>query len=759
MKYAKRLRNGAEYPSSAKMQLEDEDLVMEWAHTLATDYRYIQLTPAKRRNYLLKRLLYDAAMEEFRDKPRAVRLAWAFSRYLQRKEVFLEDDLLAGALQFSDHVYTHPFDEQEELECVMEEAEEAGVACNREEMTLFLRYIQSGFCSKNPGGHVIADYPRLLEKGYGGILREIREHKSGGAFVEAAEISVRAAVNYIRRYAELARKEAAACAGDAGRQRRLERMGETCAWIADKPPRSFLEAVQLILLTHEIAISEQLSGSLSFGRFDAYVTPYYQRDVARGALDETEAYEIIRSFFARVGNNRLAYQNMTLGGWNEQGDGFLPDAVTRMCLRASRELHKDEPMLTFRWNRCMPDSLWEDVVASIRSGTGFPALFNDEVVVAAKQKVGVSKEDAMRYGMIGCVEICAPGKEFSHAEGLRVNWAKMLEVALNGGVDTQTGMALPQKEARPLSSFTTYEAFYRWFLAEFCNTLGHMLDALDVCEAFYPKRWPLPFLSSLMTDCIARETDVTAGGTRYNNTAINHTGMANLADSLQAIRKCVFEQKRFSLEELGRMVAANFEGYENERAALARSVRRYGNGYGDSEAILRDVAQALQAYVAERRNCRGGRYQMGYYSVWAQATFGAQTGALPDGRLAGAPLANSMSPVQGCEKNGPTAVAVSATCLDHTTFGNGMVLDYKFAPAYFDTAAHRAAFRALVEGYFALGGMEMQCNVVDRETLLDAQRRPQEHQDLIVRVSGYSAFFNDLSKSIQDEIIQRTEFR
>ena len=759
MRYAHRIREGAVYVSSSPMQLADDDLVMEWAHALATDYRYIQLTPGKRRNYLKKRIIYDGIMEEYQKEAMAIRLALAFERYLQQKELFLEDNLLAGSYQFSDHIYTHPFDEQDELEWLLEEGGPLGIDCSPEEVEVFLNYVKCGFCTKNPSGHVIPDYPRLLSLGYGGILQKIEEQKQAQGetdFLRAAEISVKAGMAYIRRYAEAACQKAKA---DPEHKERWQRMSKACAWIAEKPPRSFFEAVQLIALTHELAITEQLSGSISFGRFDAYVTPYYLADLERGTLTSEEAYQIVHDFFAKIGSNRLAYQNLTLGGLNEEGNGFLPWPVTRMCLKASMELHKDEPMVTFRWNKHMPQELWEDVLASIRSGTGFPALFNDDVVIAAKENCGLSHQDALRYGMIGCVEICAPGKEFSHAEGLRINWAKMLEAALHGGKDPLTGIQFPMNAPVDLESFKDFESFYQWFMAEFTYTFKRMLRILDLSEAYYAHRWPLAFMSSLMTGCLEKGKDVTAGGTLYNNTAINHSSMANLADSLQAIRKCVFEEKTFTLSELSCMMAANFEGYDRERIQIQKMIDRYGNGHQDSEQMMNRIAVTLEELVRPLRNCRGGQYQMGYYSVWAQATFGALTGALPDGRLAKTALANSMAPVQGCEKNGPTAIAVSATALNHRTFGNGMVLDYKFSPAFFNTAAHRQAFRALVEGYFALGGMEMQFNVVDRETLLDAQIHPQDHESLIVRVSGYSAFFNDLSKEIQDEIILRTEFK
>lgn len=749
MKYSQRIRNGATYIASADMKLEDEDLVMEWAHTLSTDYRYIQLPPWQRRNYLKKRLIYDAVMEEQAEQPRSIRLALAFRQYLMEKEIRLEDDLLAGSYQFSDHIYTHPFDEQDELECLMDGAAEANLSYDKEELGVFLDYVRCGFCTKNPSGHLVPNYPHLLETGWDGILKEVRkgrEKDPSSAFYKACEISVEAGQAYIQRYVDLAQQRGLTC------------MSEACAHVMHQPPRTFYEAVQLIALTHELAITEQLSGSISFGRFDAYVTPYYERDLAAGILNEDEASQIVEAFFAKVARNRLAYQNLTLGGYNEAGDGFLPWSVTRMCLRASMKLHKDEPMLTFRWNKYMPDELWEEVLASIRSGTGFPALFNDEIVMQAKRNVGLSPEDALRYGMIGCVEICAPGKEFSHAEGLRFNWAKVMEIVLNGGRDTLNDTRFPMKAPRDLSGFESFEEFYSWFKEEFLYTFDRMLKVLDLAEAYYPHQWPLSFTSSIMADCLDKGLDVTAGGTRYNNTAINNNSMANLGDSLQAIRKCVFEQKLFTLTELAHMVNCNFEGYDAQRQQIQSNIIRYGNGKNDSESYLVDISNMLYEHVKERRNCRGGHYQLGYYSVWGQAAFGIQTGALPDGRLQKTPLANSMAPVQGSEKEGPTAIAVSATRLNHTTFGNGMVLDYKFSPAFFDTEAHRAAFKSLVEGYFRLGGMELQFNVVNKETLIDAQLHPENHENLLVRVSGYSAFFNDLAKIVQDEIIMRTEF-
>jgi formate C-acetyltransferase len=359
--------------------------------------------------------------------------------------------------------------------------------------------------------------------------------------------------------------------------------------------------------------------------------------------------------------------------------------------------------------------------------------------------------------MVGCVELSIAGREYAHTEGLRISWIKVLELMLNHGSCLVSGEIFTLLEPRDLDSIPDFDAFYAWFKRELQHFTHTAIQAANLLDANYANHWPSPFLSVTMDNCIQSGLDVTAGGTIYNHSAINAIGMANAVDSLLAIRRYVFDEKRFTLPELAAMLQENFAGHEQIRLLVYNQCDRFGT---DAEAatILTDLTAAFHAQVGTYANPRGGVWELGFYSVDNHAYYGEKTGASPDGRRMGYSLANAMSPVQGTEKHGPTEVIQAITTADHTCFANGMVLDLKFHPRFFNPPAHRRAFHHLVETYFDMGGMEIQFNVIDRETLRAAQANPEAYGDLVVRVSGFSAYFTTLGLSLQNEIIDRTEF-
>lgn len=431
--------------------------------------------------------------------------------------------------------------------------------------------------------------------------------------------------------------------------------------------------------------------------------------------------------------------------------------LTLMCMEATLVVRGDQPQLSLRIADNMSDCYWDKAMELIKTGMGFPELYNDNVAVKAKQNVGISKEDAWNYSIVGCVEISAGGKEYSHTEGARFNWAKILEIMLNNGKCSLTGECWNLKHNYSLDSISTFEEFYNWYKEELIYFSQQVCEFIDIASWNYGLYWPVPYTSALMEGCIDKGRDVTSGGTLYNNLTINCVGVASVADALEAIEQLVFRDKVICLRELSNMLKHNFVDSEWLRERML-DCPKYGNDIESVDLKVKDLVDTFtETLRMQKMNYCRGSFQSGFYTSYFHATMGELTGATADGRRAKTALSSSLSPMAGMDKNGPTAVINSANKIDMSYMGNGMVLDLKFLSGFFDKKEHRKIFRWLVEEYFAQGGMEIQFNTINREELLDAQIRPWVHKNLIVRVSGFSAYFVDLEKVLQDEIIQRTE--
>ena len=675
--------------------------------------------------------------------------ALGLAAFLNEKELTVSpDDLLAGGQQ------RHDF----EIPCLPE----YHGSDSRQERILesFRRGYEIGLYCGALGGHVIAGYHRVLESGFGSMIDKGKARlelctTDQRDFVEAYIIVCSAASEYARRYADRARAVAEET-GDPEQVANLLRIAASCDHIATEPPRTFHEALQLLWITHEIITSEQSSGSLSLGRLDQLLDSYYERDRASGLLSREEAEELIDALWLKFAGLKRGFQNVTLAGSDGNGTDLTND-ISHFCLRATRRLKMDQPLLSVRWHPGLPREFWAEVEALVAEGMGFPALFNEGVVIDAKKRVGVSAADAGNWGVVGCVEPTIPGKEFSHTEGLRVNWAKVLELMLNGGVCTVTGKSFPMHEKRELSRIEKFADFYRWYREELQSAIRLGICGMNILDTAFVDRTPYPFLSSTMEGCLEAGRDVTAGSTVYNFCTVNGLGMANAADSLTALEKTVFTDRHCTLEELAAAVYSDFEGSAALRQILKRC-QKYGNDQPRPDTILSDLCDDFHETVTSHENGRGGKMQCGLYTVDSHGFMGERTGALTDGRRRGIALANALSPVQGSDTVGPTAVIKSCTKIDHRNAGNGMVLDLKFSPDFFAQIRAEGIFKSLVGTYFERGGMEIQFNVINRETLLKAKDRPEEYQNLVVRVSGFSAYFVDLPAVVQDEIIARTEY-
>lgn len=702
--------------------------------------------------------IYEKVLSQTVGQPKVIRIAKSLSEFLLQKEIIMKDDeILAGHAQYTNCKYSCPSSLDEEIELLMK----SGVSGDAHLLEQFKKGLNIKMYQRGPGGHVIAGYDRVLQKGLHFLITSATDRleakdSTGRDFAKASLEICQAVSNYILRYAEKAKALERKTTLEENKVR-LKRMADTCEWVALKPPRSFFEAVQLLWLLHEVVIYEQYCGSMSLGRMDQYLYPYYKRDIDTGVLTHEEAVEIIEALWIKFSGLRKGYQNVTIGGCDAHGN-YAANELSYMFLNASKKLKMDQPLLSVRWHKSMPLEFWKSIQELIETGIGFPALFNDEAAISGKQRLGISGEDAANYGIIGCVEITVPGKEFSHTEGFRINWAKVLELMLNAGACTFTGEEMEMKQNRPLESIKTFDEFFDWYKAELCHFLDLGIAATNTLELSYADNWPTPYMSSLMEGCLEKGCDVNRGGTIYNLSSVNACAMADVADSLAAVRKVVFEEGKLSLSELAAILKENFKGNELLRMELVNQCPKFGNDDDRSDDIMKELVDVFQSKVDGYTNARGGRYQSGLYSVDHHAQMGKLTGALPDGRNAGISLANAISPCQGADRLGPTAVIKSVSKLNMSVLGNGMVLDMKFHPSFFDDDSHREAFRHLVETYFMLGGLEVQFNVVSRETLLEAQQHPEQYQDLIVRVSGFSAYFVTLDRVLQNEIIARTEY-
>jgi formate C-acetyltransferase len=625
-------------------------------------------------------------------------------------------------------------------------------------LNYFIKGIDTGLITRWANGHVIAGYDFVINQGYGALELSLRENLNAGAgkYAEAMLCAVQGAQAYIGRYEQAAR-ETLEKTGDPVRRKNLERIASACAQIKTGKPTTFFEAVQAVILLHEMLLYENHSGSMSIGRLDRYLGPYYEKDKREGRITFEEAGEIIDALWLKIASVIMGYQNVTIGGCDEEGKPFEND-ITLLCMRASKKLKQDQPLLSLRCHKQTSDTLWEEAIDLLSQGGGFPALFNDEIIIKAKERQGVDRNDSWNFGLVGCVEPSIGGKEFSFTEELRINWAKVIELLFSGGTCRVTGINVGLKDKRDLKSITSFEDFFAWYREELKYAIETSVRACNMIDSAYPVFFPSPLLSSTFQDCVAKAEDAAGNGPKYRFSSANICGMANAVDSLMAIKEMVFNKQMVTLETIGQALARNYEGYAELQAFAQNRCPKYGNDIPEVDAYMKELSSFFCSTVTAQKNHQGGNFQAGLYTVVSQATMGKITGALPDGRESGVALSNAVSPVQGMDTQGPTASLRSTLQIDHSLAANGLVVDLKFSPSFFDKDSHRKAIRAMVETYFEEGGQEIQFNVVNRETLLEAQRDPQKHRNLVVRVSGFSAYFISLDKTLQDEIIKRTEF-
>lgn len=586
------------------------------------------------------------------------------------------------------------------------------------------------------------------------------------AMVQSAEAIVRYASRYAAHARALATSER-----DADRRSELLQIAAVCDRVPAHRPRTFWEALQAYWFVH-LGVVTELNTWDSFcpGRLDQHLQPFYERDLRDGRLTRDQAKELLECFWIKFNNQPAPpkvgvtaaesgtytdFCNINVGGLTTEGEDGVNE-VSYLLLEVIDEMHLLQPSSNIQLSSKSPDRFLTQACGIIREGWGQPSVFNADMVVEELLRQGKTIEDARAGGTSGCVETGAFGKEAYILTGY-FNLPKVLEIALNAGVDPATGLRIGA-ETREAASCTSFEQVLQLFTIQLQHFFEIKIRGNRIIERLYATRMPAPFLSLVVDDCIATGTDYNAGGARYNTTYIMPVGIGTVTDALSAIRHHVFEKKAVPLPNLLDALAHDFTDNEVLRQRLWNKTPRYGNDIPDADLLLQRIFDIVFDLVDGRPNTRGGEHHVNYLSTTCHVYFGSRVGATADGRHAQQPASDGISPVQGSDTQGPTAVLKSAAHMDHLRTG-GTLLNLKFTPSVLDDDGALERLGHLVRGYFSLGGHHLQFNVVTADTLRKAQATPEQYRDLIVRVAGYSDYFCDLTRPLQDEIINRTEHR
>ncbi len=638
-----------------------------------------------------------------------------------------------------------------------------------------------------PAGHIVAGYGKIINTGYAAIKKQaqdwIDEHRGDlmgdnvnkYMFYKSAVIVCEAAGILARRYAALLAEKRDECA-DPARRRELAQMAESMEWLAENPARTFWEALQGVMLYQVVITMEARIPGPALGRFDQYMWPYLKADLEAGRLTMDEAQELVDAFFLKancfynagpaelvkttgVGNT---YQHTTLGGIDPVTGEDATNPVTYMVLETMGRLGLHDPTISLRFNKNSPQKLWECAIATSRRVGGLPLYQNDEVIVPAlMEEVGFSLEDARNYAIIGCQEIVGSGCDYPAPNGLHpphatVLWAVIFDMAINNGVNPFNG------EQASLKTGYLYEMESIEEVRAAVEKMGRYIMKLYVSTNNYAEMLTAPLspeaaLSISIEGCMEKGLDCVQGGAKYNSYGGTATGLATLADSLSTIKYMCFDKKLCTTRELYDAVMANWEGYELLRQRILAEVPHYGNAdpYVDEE--LKWCVDLYYKICQECYSVRAKIYKSGLYGASDHIAQGHVTWATPDGRRTGEPLADAISPAQSRDKYGPTAILESACCFDHHHFCDGMALNIRMHPNVINSDEGVRKLSEVTKTYFENGGMEVQYNVVDTETLRAAQADPETYRDLVVRIAGYSAYFIELGRELQNDIIARNE--
>jgi formate C-acetyltransferase len=581
-------------------------------------------------------------------------------------------------------------------------------------------------------------------------------------------IAASALIQFAQRHAEKAR-ELAAEEMDPKRKAELQQIAAICKHIPAYAPRDFWEALQYYWFVH-LGVTTELNTWDAFcpGRLDQHLLPFYEQGLSAGTLTREDAEELLQCFWIKFNNQPAPpkvgvtaeesgtytdFAQINVGGLKYDGSDGVNE-VSYLLLDVIEEMRLLQPSSSVQVSKQNPDRFVKHAARIIRTGFGQPSIFNADLIIQELVRMGKTVVDARCGGSSGCVEVGAFGKENYNLTGY-FNLPKVLEITLHDGIDPRTGLRMGLHTGDP-REFNTFEDLFSAFESQLLHFVDIKVRGNQVIERIYARHMPAPFLSLLIDDCIASGEDYHDGGARYNTSYIQGVGLGTITDALTAIRYHVYDQRTFDMAALLRTLEFDFAGNERTRQLLLNRTPKYGNDDNYADQVMARVFDAYFNVIAGRKNTKGGEYQINLLPTTCHIYFGAVTGATPDGRLAGTPLSEGVSPVQGMDRRGPTAVARSVAKMDHARTG-GTLLNQKFAPQVLATDEGLNKLVSLVRTYFTLDGHHIQFNVVDAETLRAAQQNPEQYRSLIVRVAGYSDYFCDLSKALQDEIITRTE--
>lgn len=585
--------------------------------------------------------------------------------------------------------------------------------------------------------------------------------------LEAMDISCDAAILFAERHAELAEQMAAKTA-DPQRKAELEKIADVCRWVPAHAPRDMWEAIQMYWFVHLGTVTE-LNGwdSMNPGHIDQHLYPFYQKEVEEGTMTRDRAKELISCLWIKFNNQPAPpkvgitalesgtyndFTNINIGGITRDGkDGS--NELSYMILEIQEELHELQPGLSIHISKVTPDEFLLAGCRVIRQGLGYPSVFNPDIYTKELMRQGKSREDANEGGCSGCIEVGAFGKEAYLLTGY-LNTPKILEITLHNGIDPVTGKRLGLETGDP-RTFTTFEQMYDAWHKQMVYFVNMKLAVNNYIERMFSLYAPATFLSLFIDDCIVKGKDYYSGGARYNTTYIQCTGLGTLTDCFTTMKKHIFEDHRFTMDELLRAIEGNFVGEEKFRQYIVNHTPFFGNDdeYADSIAvrIYDDLVDAIEG----RPNTRGGKTQLNMLSTTCHNYFGSVCQATPNGRFAKFAISDGTSPSHGADSQGPTSVIKSLGKLDQTKSG-GTLLNVRFVPNLMKREEDLKKLASLIRTYFSLGGHHIQFNIVDTDTLLDAQKHPDQYKDLLVRVAGYSDYFNDMTSQLQNEIIART---
>ncbi len=636
------------------------------------------------------------------------------------------------------------------------------------------------FMEQRAPGHTVLD-DKIYTKGMEDFKREIElqirkldyfhdpHSVQKSQQLKAMTIAADTLTDFARRYARQA-EEMADQQKNIERRQELLHMAEICRWVPAQAPRTFWEALQYYWFVHLGVISELNTwDSFNPGRLDQHLYPFYKHDLETGTLTREKATELLQAFWIKFNNQPAPpkvgvtalesgtytdFALINLGGVKTDGSDAVNE-LTYLILDVIEEMRLVQPSSMIQVSKKNPDRLLKRALQIIKTGFGQPSVFNTEAIIQELIRQGKSLADARNGGASGCVEAGAFGKEAYILTGY-FNLPKILEITLHDGLDPLSGKIIGPPTGNPQKLAAGYDELWSAYTRQLNHFLDIKIKGNMIIEQLWAQYLPAPFLSVLIDDCTTKGMDYNCGGARYNSSYIQGVGIGTITDSLTALKYQVFDQRKISLPEFVSALDNNFKGYESFQSDLLRATPKYGNDNEYADEILRQIFEAYFQAIDGRPTARGGQFRINLLPTTVHIYFGSVLGATPDGRRSGEPVSEGISPVQGADTNGPTAVLKSAAKIDHLRTG-GTLLNQKFSPQLLARDADIEKLVQLIRTYFRMDGHHIQFNVVTAETLREAQKDPLQYRDLIVRVAGYSDYFVDLSPALQEEIIRRTE--